>query len=92
MNDIEVNSKLSAEEINKLESKKIGRIVLITLLGFFLVVACVDAVFVYKALKSNSGLVVENPYEMGLNYNEIIEQARELKENEHNSKANSSAE
>ena len=83
--------ELTTEEAEALESKKTGRIVLFALIGFFVVFASVDAFFVYKALKSNSGTVVENPYEMGLKYNEIIARSKELKANERTSKSDTPA-
>lgn len=39
---------------------------------FFLVVAAVNAVFVYKALTTHQGVIVENAYEKGLEYNDSI--------------------
>ena len=65
---------------SKLESKQDGRRILFTLLGFFAVVACVDAYFVYKAVSTHSGVVSDNAYEIGLNYNDVIEEARRRKE------------
>ena len=40
--------------------------------GFFLVVFTVNGIFVYFATTSWVGLVTENPYDRGLNYNEIL--------------------
>ena len=91
MNDKKDSQELTAEEIETLESKKTGRLVLLALIGFFVVFASVDAFFVYKALKSNSGTVVDNPYEMGLKYNEIIARSKELKENERKNQSDTSA-
>jgi len=40
--------------------------------GFFLVVFTVNGIFVYLATTSWVGLVTENPYDRGLNYNEVL--------------------
>ena len=40
--------------------------------AFFLVVFAVNGVFIYLATTSWVGLVTENPYERGLNYNEVL--------------------
>jgi nitrogen fixation protein FixH len=50
-----------------------GRKMLIWMLSFFGVIIAVNAVFITKALQSNSGVVTENPYEVGLSYNKILE-------------------
>lgn len=42
---------------------------------FFVVVACVDAVFVTLALSTHRGVVSDKSYETGLDYNRVIEQA-----------------
>ena len=76
------------EALEALESKKTGRIVLFALLAFFIVFASVDAYFVYKALSSNTGVIVENPYEQGLKYNEIIKRAKEIKNQTENNDDN----
>lgn len=72
-------NKRQTEEQESLESKKTGRLVLFSLIAFFIVFASVDAYFVYKAVSTNTGAIVENPYEQGLNYNEIIARAKEIK-------------
>lgn len=46
---------------------------------FFLVVAVVNAVFVYIAVHSFTGVVTETPYESGLAYNKTIEAAETAK-------------
>lgn len=58
------------------QSRAEGFRFLFCILGFFIVVACVDAFFVYKAVSTYNGTVVENPYEVGLHYNEVIAEAR----------------
>lgn len=42
---------------------------------FFVVVAAVNAFFVYKALHSYSGVVIDNAYEHGLAYNKTLDAA-----------------
>ncbi|MGE5538788.1 MAG: FixH family protein [Gemmatimonas sp.] len=49
-----------------------GRTVLLCLLGFFAVVAGVDASFIYLAEKSFPGLTTEHAYENGLAYNRVL--------------------
>jgi nitrogen fixation protein FixH len=61
------------------KSRKAGRTVLFSLLGFFAVFASVDAFFVYTALKTNTGVVAENAYERGLHYNDLLDEARKRK-------------
>lgn len=58
------------------ESRKEGRKVLIYLISFFFVLVSVNSFFVYKALSTHSGVVVENSYEVGLRYNELIAEAK----------------
>lgn len=62
------------------KKKESGWWVLWAFLAFFAVFASVDAYFVYQAISTHTGVVVENPYEVGLNYNEIIEKAEQLKQ------------
>ena len=57
-------------------SKKDGRNFLIILVSFFVCFITVDAFFIYKALSTHTGVVIENAYEVGLNYNDILEEAR----------------
>ena len=54
-----------------------GRKVLILLLGFFGVMLTANAIFVYFALTSFSGLETENAYLKGLDYNATLEDAAE---------------
>jgi nitrogen fixation protein FixH len=72
------------------ETPKDGKRVLLAFLSFFVVFASVDAFFVYKAISTLPGVVSENAYEIGLNYNKIIAEAkkRELEKNEHSNSAN----
>lgn len=60
-------------------SKRDGRKFFIILISFFILFASVDAFFIYKALSTHTGVVTENAYEQGLNYNEILEEARRRK-------------
>lgn len=58
------------------ESRKFGRVVLFSILGFFMTFICVNAFFAYKALSTYTGVVVENAYEKGLHFNQIIAEAK----------------
>lgn len=49
-----------------------GRHVLLTFIGFFLVVFAVNGIMVYKALSTFGGLDTDDPYRKGLDYNERI--------------------
>ena len=46
---------------------------------FFITLAILDSFFVYIALSTHNGVVTENAYEKGLNYNRTIEQAETAK-------------
>ncbi|MGE0055089.1 MAG: FixH family protein [Hyphomicrobium sp.] len=50
-----------------------GRHVLFGLIGFFGVIFAVNGYFIDMALKTNSGVVSNEPYRKGLKYNERIE-------------------
>ena len=50
-----------------------GRHVLYGLLAFFGVVAAANAVFIYLAIDSFTGLSTDNPYQRGVAYNETLE-------------------
>ena len=43
---------------------------------FFVVVACLDSIFVYIAVSTQTGVVTERPYEKGLAYNETLNKAK----------------
>lgn len=45
---------------------------------FFIVVAAVNAVFIYKALSTQPGVVDENYYEEGLHYDRELEKAERM--------------
>jgi len=49
-----------------------GRQVLLALLAFFGIVFAVNGVLLYQALSTHSGLVAQEPYRKGLQYNERI--------------------
>lgn len=53
-----------------------GRAVLFGLLAFFAVVASVNATFIYFALSTWPGLSSQDAYSDGLNYNEVLDEAR----------------
>ncbi len=48
----------------------------------FLVVFVVNGIFVYLAVSTNHGVVTENAYEKGLQYDHIVEEVRRLKQEE----------
>lgn len=50
-----------------------GRRVLVYILLFFAAIFVVNAMFIVKALESHSGVVQDNPYKRGLEYNKILE-------------------
>ena len=52
-----------------------GRKVLWVILGFFATFASVDAMFVYMAAKTHTGVVSTRAYEVGVKYNETIKAA-----------------
>lgn len=54
-----------------------GKRVFLYFLMFFVSIAIVDAFFVYSAISTHTGVVTENPYEKGLAYNKILEQAKQ---------------
>ena len=54
-----------------------GKRVLLYFVMFFGVIIVVNAVFIYSALNSFTGVVTENPYEKGLAYNETLAKAKE---------------
>lgn len=58
------------------ETKK-DKYILFAFLGFFGVIFIVDAVFVSTALKTHRGVITEQAYEKGLNYNETLKEANE---------------
>ena len=44
--------------------------------AFFVVLAILDGIFVFVATSTHTGVVTENAYQKGLNYNDTIEAAR----------------
>lgn len=56
-----------------------GRKFLLWVVAFFGVIIAVNVVFISLALKSNSGVVTESPYERGLAYDKTIARAEEQK-------------
>jgi nitrogen fixation protein FixH len=52
-----------------------GRTVLLALIGFFSVVAAVNAVFIVLALRSHPGVSDDNAYQDGLAYNRLLAEA-----------------
>lgn len=56
-------------------SKPIDKYIPWMFVAFFLVIAAVDAVFVTMAVRTHSGVVTEQAYERGLEYNKTLEAA-----------------
>lgn len=50
----------------------------------FAVVFAVNGFFVYKAVTTSHGVVTENAYEKGLQFNDVVKQVRERRAEEHN--------
>lgn len=48
------------------------------IIGFFAVVFLANGTFIYLALKSSDGLVEENYYEKGLNYDDLLQRQKRL--------------
>lgn len=59
--------------------KLTGKHILVYLALFFGVVTVVNAVFITKAIESNTGVVTDRPYERGLNYNQVLDKAEQQK-------------
>jgi nitrogen fixation protein FixH len=53
-----------------------GKRVFIYFLAFFGTIVAVDSAFVYTAIHTNTGEVMEQPYEKGLAYNQTLDQAQ----------------
>jgi nitrogen fixation protein FixH len=64
----------SQKELNS--SQQEGRKIFIMFLAFFGVCVAVNAFFIYMAVSTNRGVVSERAYEIGLRYNEVLEEAR----------------
>lgn len=58
------------------EPKPFGRFVLISFVLFFGIVVGVNSVFIYYALHSHPGIIIKNPYEKGLKYDDTIKKAQ----------------
>ncbi len=60
----------------KEKSRAAGLKVLLMLVAFFLLIAGVNAIFIYKAVATHTGTIVDSPYERGLDYNKTLAAAR----------------
>ncbi len=49
--------------------------ILFYFIAFFLLIIVVNSVFAYLAVTTRTGLVVDNPYERGLDYNQTLRKA-----------------
>ena len=43
---------------------------------FFAVIICLDSIFVYIAISTQTGVVTEHAYKKGLSYNEVLDKAK----------------
>lgn len=69
--------KTAANQIGSLSARPLtGRMVLLSLLGFFAVVIGVNGVMIALAIGTMPGLESEKPYQAGISYNAEIETAR----------------
>ena len=59
--------------------KKIDKFIPWMFVLFFIVVACVDAVFMTTAIRTQTGLVTDKAYETGLKYNDILKASDDQK-------------
>lgn len=57
------------------EQKGFGKTVLLSFIGFFGLIIVVNAIFIYTALHSNTGVVTEESYEKGLAYDDVLKRA-----------------
>lgn len=56
--------------------KDSGRMIPWYFVGFFVVLAIMDGIFVYLATSTHTGVVTEEAYKKGLNYNDTVAAAR----------------
>lgn len=56
--------------------RKKDKYILFAFLAFFGVVFTVDAIFIYTAITTQTGIVTEKAYEHGLNYNKTLLEAK----------------
>lgn len=61
---------------NPSPQKPYGRTVLYWIMGFFAVFIIVDAIFVYIAVTTHTGVIAEHSYEKGLAYDENLAEAK----------------
>ncbi len=58
-------------------TQKSGRFIPWMIVGFFVVIAILDGIFVYLATSTHTGVVTKHAYEEGLRYNETVAAAEE---------------
>lgn len=63
--------------------KSDGRLIFMYFAAFFGLIIVVNAIFIYMALYTHSGVVTQQPYEKGLAFNETLEKAKAQPELEH---------
>lgn len=56
--------------------KNDNRIILYCFIGFFATFMILDSIFVYLAVSTQTGVVTEQPYEKGLDYNNTLAEAK----------------
>ncbi len=63
--------------------KSDGRFVFLCFFAFFVLIIIVNSIFIYVALDSHSGVVVKNPYEKGLAFNDTLKKAKSQPDIDH---------
>lgn len=69
------NNPTSIPSDQRTESQIAGRQFLYWIVGFFLVFITVDAIFLYVASQTHTGVVTKNAYKKGLDYNQTVADA-----------------
>ena len=69
--------------INSVLNPQKGGWVLLSFVAFFGLIAIVNGVFIYNAIGTHSGVVIEHPYEKGLAFNDVLEKAKKQPELRH---------
>ena len=57
----------------EIEEKKSKKFFMISLSVFFAVIFTMNSILIYMATSSTNGLVNDNPYKYGINYNEVLD-------------------
>lgn len=67
------NDIQNGSPVPKVKKGKSGKYIPYYIVAFFIGLAIVDSIFVYIAFSTHNGLVTDNGYKKGLEYNKIIE-------------------